>query len=935
MRHIAMSIMVALAGGCGAKATGQGFQSPDLDRGDFSVEYRLDMELYQAQNGLRVLLLPQPNTNLVRVDARYLVGAAEDPAGKAGLAHVVEHMSFELLPKGVDGPSLENLLALVALRYNAYTTGDETHYHAEGLARNLESLIAVEAVRMRASCEWVDEKRFARELEVVHNELRQRHGTRARIVARLLQEIYGNGHASRRFDHGELANITRQDVCSFFERYYNPASAILVVSGRIDKAEVARLVGGYFGGIEPRVPAARVQVTPPALKGTRSRHEAPVEEATAFIAMPGAPFGDERVHEDFLTQILSWRLHERYLDNDNITDIWLGHLGGERAPTFVIAVSVNDPTLLEAVVDDIFDAGRLLVSELDEPSTRSPRTGTHISTRDDGRLALLRNQYSAALLRETEPFGARAIRFADYLQYSDHTEFVFRDFEVLKAAGRDVLRRYAERLLRKDRSHVMYVYPGAGGAGHEGLTGGMLATGGVIEDLEPWHQAVNPAEAEKKLRPPGTDLGGTIRELTLENGLRVLLVPSLTYPVVDIRLIFAGGRGDEPPDKAGVGALAAGLLTWSFSRELSTDEKLDLLKVRQMGGVVERGQGYLSTRFRVTGLSSFTAGLLWQLHWLITSGVYEYEALDTERERQAGRNTESILRSQRLLRARNGALFGDSHPYAAEVYDPRRVADLRIEDLDEFRKRHYRAAGATLIVTGHFDVAAVEPRIRRLFGALPSAGARATREAPPPRPPAGPSYLAMDDATRAQTRISISFATAPGFQVQHAARLVLAEVLRERLQFALRERMAASYGVAVSHSYRPGPGHLTIEADVDQARASEAFSALQSELVRIRGGDFAAAFVRARRAVLQRLMAAAVDSGNVAGTLEFMAVHGLPRDYHDLLAQRVAALRIGDVRALVADEMAAGREVVTAIGQRTSIDAMYEAAGVEGVRYIE
>jgi zinc protease len=934
-----MLALMALAGSCGGKAAGNGFQSPDLSKGDHSVEYRLDAELYRAQNGLTVLVLPQPSTNLVRVDVRYQVGAAEDPAGKSGLAHLVEHMSFELLPKGAGGPSLENLLALVALEHNAYTTEDETHYYAEGLAQNLESLIAVEAVRMRASCDWVDEKRFARELGVVHNELRQRNQTGARLVGRLLEEVYGKGYASQRLDHGELANITRQDVCSFFERYYNPASAILVVSGRIDKETAVRLVGGYFGGIQRREPAARAQVTPPVLTGTRSRHEAAVEEATAFIAMPGAAFGDEKVYEGFLLHALVARLSERYRDNQDITDVALGHLGGKRAPTFVIAVSVKDPARLEAVVDDIFDAGYDLVSQIDEEggstSDSGPRLGTHIVTDDDGGLAMVRNRYSAALLRETEPFGDRAIRFADYLQYSDHTEFVFRDFDVLKAATRDVLRRNAARLLRKERSHVMYVYPGGSGESGAALAGGALPTAGTIEDLEPWQQPVNPAEAEKKLPAPTSELGGTIRELTLDNGMRVLLVPSLTYPVVDIRLLLPGGREDEPADKAGVGSLAADLLMWSFPRQLSTGEKLDFFKVLQMGGVVERELRERSTRFRVTGLSSFAAGLLWQVHWLITSGVYDYEALKTERERQAGRNTERTMKAQRLVRARNAALFGDDHPYAAALRDPGRVADLAVADLEAFRKRHYRAAGATLIVTGHFDAAAIEARIRRLFGALPASSASAAAAVPPARPAAGPAYLAMADSTRLQTEISISFATAPGFQEQHAARLVLAELLRQALHLTLRERLAASYAVLVDQSFRAGPNHLTIETDVDAARAGEAFAALRNELARLRGGDFAAAFVRARRAVLQQLMASALDSDNVADKLEFMATHALPGGYHDQLIQRVAALRIGDVRALMAAEMAAEREVVTATGQRASIDAMYQAAGVQGARYVE
>ena len=69
------------------------------------------------------------------------VGAAEDPAGKSGLGHLVEHMTFELLPKGAGGPSLENLLTVVALEYNAYTSEDETHYYVEGLAQKLERAI--------------------------------------------------------------------------------------------------------------------------------------------------------------------------------------------------------------------------------------------------------------------------------------------------------------------------------------------------------------------------------------------------------------------------------------------------------------------------------------------------------------------------------------------------------------------------------------------------------------------------------------------------------------------------------------------------------------------------------------------------------------------------------------------------------------------------
>src|SRR5262245_63040133 len=57
-------------------------------------------------NGLRFVILPDPSTELVEVDVRYEVGAREDPEGKAGLAHVVEHMMFQLRPDGESSPPL-------------------------------------------------------------------------------------------------------------------------------------------------------------------------------------------------------------------------------------------------------------------------------------------------------------------------------------------------------------------------------------------------------------------------------------------------------------------------------------------------------------------------------------------------------------------------------------------------------------------------------------------------------------------------------------------------------------------------------------------------------------------------------------------------------------------------------------------------------------
>ena len=110
-----------------------------------------DLRLFSISNGITVLLAPERRTNLVTVDVRYPVGAARDPAGRAGLAHLVEHVTF-LTPSGSSGATLFDRLSSLALSFNAYTTTEYTHYTATALAERVDALLELEAQRLEASC---------------------------------------------------------------------------------------------------------------------------------------------------------------------------------------------------------------------------------------------------------------------------------------------------------------------------------------------------------------------------------------------------------------------------------------------------------------------------------------------------------------------------------------------------------------------------------------------------------------------------------------------------------------------------------------------------------------------------------------------------------------------------------------------------------------
>src|SRR5262249_32892691 len=135
-----------------------------------SLDYDPGIASWKLANQLTVAMMPDPRVNLVSVEVRYFVGSADDPPGKTGLAHLVEHVMFarRLAP---GGPEIAERLSATALRFNASTGWDATHYNAIGLAPRLDDLLAIEAARMAGGCEGIDEAAVARERAVVLEEL--------------------------------------------------------------------------------------------------------------------------------------------------------------------------------------------------------------------------------------------------------------------------------------------------------------------------------------------------------------------------------------------------------------------------------------------------------------------------------------------------------------------------------------------------------------------------------------------------------------------------------------------------------------------------------------------------------------------------------------------------------------------------------------------
>jgi zinc protease len=233
-----------------------GFSQPGWaqeDSGPFSqvVEHRL-------KNGMLVLVLREPRAPLVTQQVWYRVGSRNEELGKTGLSHLTEHLMF----KGTDkykAKEFSRLIQKAGGNDNAFTSKDYTAYFQTGPKTELKRWMEMEADRMRGL--KVDEKNFDTEKKVVLEERRLR--TEDDPISFMMEDMVAAAYKAHPYQwpiigwHHDLETITRQDFLKYYNTYYQPNNATLVVVGDVDPKEVLVWAEEIYGNIPagPKPPA--------------------------------------------------------------------------------------------------------------------------------------------------------------------------------------------------------------------------------------------------------------------------------------------------------------------------------------------------------------------------------------------------------------------------------------------------------------------------------------------------------------------------------------------------------------------------------------------------------------------------------------------------------------------------------------------------------
>jgi zinc protease len=226
---------------------------------------------FSLANGMQVVVIPDHRAPVVTHMVWYKVGSADEPPGKTGVAHFLEHLMFKGTPTHPNG-DFSRIVAEKGGQENAFTTTDYTGYFQKVAREHLGQVMALEADRMANLV--LGEKETASERDVVLEERRSRVDNDP--GSQLSEEISASLYRSHPYGRpvigweDEIKALNRADAIEFYNTYYTPNNAILVVAGDVTTDEVRDLAEKTYGKLARRAePGPRVRPVEPPQRAER------------------------------------------------------------------------------------------------------------------------------------------------------------------------------------------------------------------------------------------------------------------------------------------------------------------------------------------------------------------------------------------------------------------------------------------------------------------------------------------------------------------------------------------------------------------------------------------------------------------------------------------------------------------------------------------
>jgi zinc protease len=713
-------------------------------------------------NGLKVIVVPTGFPNIVSIQVPVQSGSRNEfEAGKSGFAHFFEHMMFRGTPS-YPPEKWQAAMTAAGARTNAYTTDDYTNYHATFAKEDLETVLKLEGDRFQNLA--YAEPEFKTEARAVLGEYNKNSAEPMRKLIEVQREHAFAAHTYKHTTMGFIKDIEDmpnqyQYAKTFFDRWYRPEYATVIVAGDVTPEEVFPLVEKYWGSWKRGSFKADIPVEP-APKGAVYAH-VPWPAATppwVTVAFHGPAFSTTA--KDFaaldLLMDLSFGdtsdLYKRLVDVEQKVDQLFPYVPANADPYLItVAARVKKPEDALYVRDQILKTYAAARAET-MPARRVE------DAKSNARFSMIRG------LDNTERIADLLARYVRYTRSFGTVNEYFALYATLTPAD----------LQAAARKYFV----------DEGLVVTTLAK-------DPLPPGIERAPALATLVPADAAAAVT--------GTKVVQVKS-SLPQVRVKLLFRAGSAHDPAGKEGLAALAAAMIADAGSKERRIDEIRNALF--PMAGSFDAQVDKEMTTFTASAhRDNWDAFSAIALPMLLEPGFRE-EDFKRVKDHQANmlavdlrsNNEEELGKEELQAWLFKGTPYG--HPALGTVDG---IAAITLDDVKDFVRRAYTRGGLTIGISG--DVPAdFAGRLQRDLSRLPEGPALAAPAGVAARRPKGMEVEIVEKETRA-TAISFGLPievtrSHPDFAALSVARAWLGEhrASSGRLFQRIRETRGMNYG---------------------------------------------------------------------------------------------------------------------------------------------
>ena len=884
--------------------------------GLFRDDERVPLETFTLDNGLKVILAEDHSAPTVAVSVTYDVGAKDDPPGRAGLAHLFEHMLFNG-SLNVGYGEHNHLVASQGGAANGQTLMDTTRLWETLPSNQLDLALFLEADRMRSL--RLDPASLETQRNTVLAERQQRVDNQpyGRVLDLLYETAYDIAPYKKDYvgtDEG-LRAVTVEQINDFFRIFYAPNNAVLTVVGDFKPDDARAKIENYFKHIPAQPPAPDIDLTEPEQTAER-RKQLTDPFATAPRTYIGykldAGTSKETEAAAVLLSLLSEgtasRLHQRLIGELEVIDSLGGSIDPRKGRGLMAIVLIHAAGREEAAVLKAYDE---VVERI---------KGGGIS---DAEVARVRTRLLLTRAIELQETAKRATLLGEFeTKFGDAGLLNKRD-EWLRDVDADDVREAAQRYMDPARRTIVSV-----------------VRGGTPVPTFKSATTTSPSAAVKAERlnraPVSKDLIRvslpSTRETTLRNGLTLLRGEDSRVPLVVARFEIRGaGPLYAPPNNPALPLLAAAMLAKGTpSRSsLQTAEQFDTLGVSvAVGASTDPGAIVIVA----TGLSETFEDWFPVVTDVVRHASFPADELTSMKRRIVA--DWQMRRSQPFAFA--GELFDESI-YGGTVranLSEAAVAAVTSEQLRNWHRERYAPQNIVLSVVGATD----EEEVVELVEERLDDWARGsfTPVLPAITAPEKARVTIVDRPGSVQTSLVLGV---PAVDRSHldllpliVANRVLGATPVARLFTKLRNERGLTFSAGSVLNAHAHGGDWRATGDVTSARVDEGIEAFLAELRRIAAEPVPAVELdEAKRSMVASFALTLEQLGPVVSYISSRRVYGLSNDYWERYPEKVMGVSVEDVQRVAKQYMVMDRLQVVAIGDASQLEPLLSPLGATTV----